>query len=176
MKINKTKIDGIYTIELELRTDERGYFTRNFCKMELAEVGINYDIAQINRSFTKKKGTIRGLHFQKPPKGEAKIFQCLRGAIYYVAVDLRKDSDTFGEWYSEELSEENKKMILVPKGCGSGFQTISDDCEVQYWVSEFYSPECEGGVRFDDPFCNIKWPLPVAFVSDKDKNWPLIKR
>lgn len=173
MKINKTKIDGVYVIELEPRIDERGFFVRNFCKKELAEAGIDYDIAQINRSMTKNKGTIRGMHFQKYPKEESKIFQCLHGAIYYVAIDLRENSQTFGQWVAQELGEDNKKMILVPQGCASGFQTLTDNCEVQYWVSEFYSPEYEGGVRFDDPVFNIKWPIPNPILSDKDKNWPL---
>ena len=119
------------------------------------------------------------MHFQKAPKEEAKIFQCLRGAMFYVAVDLRANSKTFGKWVGEELSEENKKMILVPKGFGSGYQTLTNNCGVQYWVSEFYSPECEGGIRFNDPFFKIEWPIQNPILSDKDKSWPdwpLIKK
>lgn len=174
MKFNKTKIEGVYTIELELKIDERGYFTRNFCKKDLAEVGIDYNVVQVNRSFNHKRGTIRGMHFQKSPKSENKIVQCIRGSIYDVAVDLREGSQTFGQWVAEELSEDNKKMLLVPKGFAHGLQTLTDNCEVQYFVSEFYSPECEGGVRFDDPKFNIKWPIENPILSKKDKDWPLI--
>lgn len=173
MKFNKTKIEGVYDIELEPRIDERGYFVRNFCQKELSEAGIDYNIVQINRSSTKKAGTIRGLHFQRAPKEESKIFQCLKGAIFYVTVDLRPDSPTHGEWFGLELSEEDQQMIVIPKGCASGFQTLVDNTEVQYWSSEFYSGEHEGGVRFDDPSINIAWPMEAVFVSEKDKSWPL---
>lgn len=174
MKFTKTKIDGLYVIELEPRNDERGYFARNFCKKELLDNKIDYEIAQINRALTKNKGTIRGMHFQKPPKEESKIFQCIKGAIFYVAIDLRKDSPTYMEWFGEELNSENKKMILVPKSFASGYQTLEDETEVQYTSSEFYAPECESGIRFDDPSINISWPMEATFVSDKDKNWPAV--
>lgn len=174
MRINKGKIDGIIIIELEPRSDERGFFVRNFCKNELEAFGISYPIAQINRSLTKTKGIIRGMHFQKSPKAEDKIVQCLRGAIYDVAIDLRPNSPTYGRWEAQELTEDNKKMFLVPKGFAHGFQAIADNCEIQYFVSEFYSPECESGVRWNDPKFNINWPIENPILSDKDKNWPLL--
>ena len=175
MIFNKTKIEGLYIIEPELKIDERGYFARIFCKEEFAKIGLNFEIVQINRSSNLKKGTLRGMHFQKSAKAEDKIVQCLKGAIYDVAVDLRPNSPTYGHWVAEELTEENKKMFLIPKGFGHGFQTLTDDCEVLYFMSEFYSPQHESGVRWDDPFFNIKWPIKNPILSENDKNWPLIK-
>jgi len=175
MIFKKTKIKGLYIIEPELKIDERGYFARIFCKNEFKKIGFDFKIVQINRSLTKKRGTIRGLHFQKPPKSEDKIVVCLKGKIFDVALDLRKNSPTFGKWFSVELSEENKKMFLIPKGFAHGFQTLTDNCEILYFVSEFYFPKYEGGVRWNDPFFNIKWPLKPTIISEKDKNWPLFK-
>ncbi|MCX6720129.1 MAG: dTDP-4-dehydrorhamnose 3,5-epimerase [Candidatus Staskawiczbacteria bacterium] len=175
MIFHKTKIKDVYIIEPELKNDERGYFSRFFCKKELAEIGVKFDIAQINQSLISKKGTIKGMHFQKSPKGEDKIIQCICGEIYDVVVDLRKNSETYGQWVSIELTEDNKKMLLIPKGCAHGFQTLTDNCEVQYFMSEFYSPEHASGVRWNDPVFNIKWPIKPPLFSEKDKNWPLIK-
>lgn len=175
MIITKTKIAGVYTIELESKVDERGYFTRVFCQKELKNAGINFNIAQINRSLSVQRGMIRGLHMQKSPKSEDKIVQCLAGKIFDVALDLRKNSKTFGQWFGQELSEKNKKMMLVPKGCAHGFQTLTDNCLVEYFVSEFYSPEHEKGTRWDDPKFRVKWPIKRVTFSDKDKNWPLYK-
>lgn len=169
---NKTNIEGLYIIELEPRFDERGFFARNFCIKELAELGISYEIKQINRSLTKNKGMIRGMHFQKAPKAEDKIVQCLRGAIYDVAIDLRPGSPTYGRWEGQELTEENKKMFLIPKGFAHGFQALTDNSEIQYFVTEFYSPEHEGGVRWNDQAFNINWPIKNPVLSEKDKNWP----
>jgi dTDP-4-dehydrorhamnose 3,5-epimerase len=173
MIFHETKIKGLYIIEPELRVDERGYFARIFCKKEFAEMDLNFDIVQVNRSLTKKRGTIRGMHFQKAPRAEDKIVQCTKGAIYDVAIDLRKDSLTFGQWVAEKLTEDNKKMFLIPKGFAHGFQILRDNCEIQYFMSEFYSPKHENGVRWDDPFFNIIWPIENPTLSEKDKNWPL---
>jgi len=175
MKFKKTKIEGLYIIEPELKIDERGYFARIFCKKELKKIGFDFQIAQINKSFTEKRGTIRGLHFQKPSKAEDKIIYCLKGKIFDVAVDLRKKSITFGKWIGVELSEENKKMFLIPKGFAHGFQTLTDNCKILYFMSEFYYPKYENGVCWNDPFLNIKWPLKPTVISEKDKNWPLLK-
>ena len=176
MKFKETKIKRLYIIEPAFNIDERGYFARVFCKQELVQIGFDFDIVQINRSLSKKKGTIRGMHFQKLPKTEDKIIQCIRGAIYDVAVDLRKDSPTYGQWVAVELNEENKKMFLIPKGFAHGFQTLVDNCEILYFVSEFYSPEYENGIRWNDPFFNIKWPIKNPILSEKDKNWSLIEQ
>lgn len=175
MKFIETKIKDLYIIEPELKQDERGYFARVFCKEELERIGFDFSIAQINRSLNKKSGMIRGMHFQKYPKSEDKIVQCIKGAIYDVAVDLREDSPTYGGWVSVELSEENKRMFLIPKGFAHGFQSLKDNSEILYFLSEFYSPDYQGGVRFDDPFLNIEWPIKNSFLLERDKNWPLIK-
>jgi len=174
MIFHKTKIKDVYIIEPELKKDERGSFGRFFCKKELAENGIKFDMAQTNRSLINKKGTIKGLHFQKFPKSEDKVIQCIFGAIYDVAVDLRKDSETYGQWVGTELTQDNKKMFLIPKGCAHGVQALADNCEVQYFMSEFYSPEHESGMRWSDPFFSIKRPIKNPTLSEKDKNWPLI--
>jgi dTDP-4-dehydrorhamnose 3,5-epimerase len=174
MIFKKTKIEGLYIIESELGVDQRGYFSRVFCKKELAEIGLKFEIVQINRSLNKKKGTIRGMHFQRPPKAEDKIVQCVRGAIYDVAIDLRKDSKTYGQWVAEELTEDNGKMFFIPKGFAHGFQSLKNNSEILYFLSEFYSPEHESGVRWNDPFFNIKWPAKNPFILERDKNWPLI--
>ena len=174
MKFKETKLKGLYIIEPEIHFDDRGYFARIFCKQELSKTGIDFNIVQANRSLNKKQGTIRGMHFQKPPKAENKIIQCIKGKIYDVAIDLRQDSPTYGEWVAEELSEENKKMFLIPKGFAHGFQTLTDSCEILYFMSEFYSPQYESGVRWNDPFFNIKWPIKDPILSEKDKNWLLI--
>ncbi len=175
MIFHKTKIDGLYIMEPELKIDERGYFARVFCQKEIARAGLSFKLAQVNQSLTKKMGTIRGMHFQTPPKAEDKIIQCLKGAVYDVAIDLRKNSATYGKWVAEELTERNKKMFFIPKGLAHGFQTLTDNCEAQYFMSEFYSSERASGVRWDDPFFQINWPIQSPILSKKDKNWPLVK-
>lgn len=177
MIFHKTKIEGVYVIEPELRSDERGYFTRMFCKQELAAAGINFfEIAQGNKSLSKTRGTIRGMHYQLPPKSEDKIIQCIAGIIYDVALDVRKESQTCGQWVAEELSAENGKMLLVPKGCAHGFQALAENCMVQYLVSEYYAPEAERGLRWNDPTFKIAWPIADAIVSEKDGSWPLYQK
>ncbi len=172
MKFHKTKIKGVFIIEPELKKDKRGYFFRAFCKNEIMKsLRIDFNVAQINRSLTRKKGTIRGLHYQKSPHREDKIVQCLRGEIYVVVLDLRKNSPGFGKWVSSIISEKNKKMLLVPKGCTVGIQTLTNDCEMLYYMSEYYSPEYYSGIRWDDPFFKIKWPIKNPFISEKDKTW-----
>jgi dTDP-4-dehydrorhamnose 3,5-epimerase len=175
MIFNKTEIEGVWVIEPELKIDERGYFARIFCQEELRKNGLSFNIVQINRSFTKKKGTLRGIHFQKEPKAEDKVVQCQRGGIYNVVVDLRKNSKTLGQWLAVELTEDNKKMLLVSKGCANGFQALTDNCELLYFMSEFYSPEHASGLRWNDPKLKIPWPIDNPFLSEKDKNWPLME-
>ena len=175
MIFHKTKIEDLYIIEPELKTDDRGFFAESFRKDELSKLGIEFDVMQTNMSFNKEKGILRGMHFQKSPKAEDKIVQCVKGIIYDVAIDLRQGSSTYGQWVAQELSEENKKMFLIPKGFAHGFETLADNCEVHYLMSEFYSQEHKSGVRFDDPFFNIAWPIKNPVVSEKDKNWPLMK-
>lgn len=175
MQVSPIGIDGAYVIEFEPHNDERVFFSRIFCRSEFSEAGIFFEAAQISQSFTKSVGVIRGLHFQKEPKAENKIIQCVRGKIYDVVVDLRRGSQTFGKWVSQELSEENKKIIFIPKGCAHGFQTLTENCLVIYFMDEFYSPEHASGIRWDDPFFKIDWLREVAFLSPKDRSWPLFK-
>jgi dTDP-4-dehydrorhamnose 3,5-epimerase len=175
MIFNKTKIEGVWTMALEPRTDDRGFFARNFAKEEFTKNGIDFDIVHINRSLNKSKGTTRGFHYQLAPKGEDKILQCLRGRIMNVVVDLRKDSATYGQWVSVELNPQDKNMILCPKGCANAIQTLEDDSELQYFVTEYYSPEHERGLRWNDPYLKVNWPFTApTVISDKDAAWPLI--
>lgn len=176
MIIQPTKIKGVYLLTLEPRIDERGYFTRVFCQRELKKAGIDFEIVQINRSLTKEKATIRGLHFQREPVEEDKIIQCLRGEIFDVALDLRKNSPTFGRWIGEILQSEKMNMLLVPKGCAHGFQALTPNCLIEYFVSQFYTPEKEGGVRYNDPTFKINWPIAKAITSIKDGQWPDFKK
>lgn len=176
MKFHKTKLDEPYIIELEPRMDERGWFSRNFAIEEFEEAtGTRFQIVHINRSLTKQKGTIRGFHYQKPPMEEGKILQCLRGGIFDVVLDVRRNSPTYGQWISLELRGGDGKMIYIPKGFANAIQTIEDNTEIQYFVSQFYSPEHEAGVRWSDPTLNIPWPInPPTFMSEKDANWPAL--
>lgn len=173
MKFLKTKIAGVYIITPELKKDARGYFGRIFCLEEMRQIDPKFRIVQSNISSTLKKGTVRGMHFQKHPRSEGKIVQCLQGSVYDVVVDLRKNSPTYGKWVGQELSEKNRKMFFIPKGLAHGFQCLSAKCEMLYFMSEFYSPEHASGVRWNDPMFKIKWPVPVSNISDKDKNWTL---
>lgn len=175
MIFRKTDIAGAYVIDPEPRTDERGSFSRIFCAREFAREGIiPFAPAQENRSFTRYKGTIRGLHYQLPPAAEDKLIQCISGAIYDVVLDLRRESPTFKKWVGFELNEENQKMMFVPKGCAHGFQSLCDGSVVHYLVSEFYAPDKEHGIRWSDPSFGIDWPIMNnVIVSEKDRNWPL---
>ena len=176
MKFKTTSLKDLYTIKLEPFTDNRGSFTRLFCKNDLKDIGYNEEIVNLNNSFTLKKGSIRGLHFQYPPKTETKIVKCIKGEIFDVAVDIRRDSPTFLKWHGEFLSDDNLMMMYIPKGFAHGYQTIEDNTEVIYLVTESYSPENEGGLRFNDPLINISWPVEPTDMSDKDKHQKLIDK
>ena len=156
--------------------DHRGYFCRIFCEEELNEIGFHKRVVQINQSMTKLRGSIRGMHFQYPPKAETKIVKCLSGSIYDVAVDLRQDSPTFLQWYGETLSADNMKLFFIPEGFAHGFQTLEDNSEILYLHSEFYSKEHESGIRYNDPALNIEWTLKLTDISERDKNLPLIDK
>ncbi len=172
MHFINTPLEGVYLIETEKREDERGFFSRIFCKDEFAKHGIESQFVQVNNSLSLKKGTLRGMHYQAPPKGEAKLIRCIQGAFYDVALDLRPESKTFGISFGVEISAKNRKMVYVPAGFAHGFLTLQDHTEVLYFVSEMYAPEFEKGVRFDDPQFNIQWPFSPVVISDKDKNLP----
>ena len=170
MKFVETDISGAYLIDLDIHADDRGFFARIWCAQEFKKMQLESHISQCNLSFNKQKGTLRGLHYQKPPFEEVKIVRCIRGAIFDVIVDLRKESASYRLYSSVELTAENRKALYVPKGCAHGFQTLTDDCEVLYFSSEFYHPECESCVRWSDPMFNITWPKKVSAISDKDSS------
>lgn len=172
MKFTPTDLPGVFLIEPEMHVDERGSFARSFCVDEFAAAGIDFGVAQGNISFNKFSGTVRGMHFQLPPHAEAKVVRCTSGALFDVVVDLRPDSGMFGKWVGAELNADNRKAMYIPKGCAHGFQTLLDNTEVDYLMSERYVPEAASGVRFDDPAIGIEWPLAVSSVSARDSNWP----
>ena len=170
----QTKLPGLYIINLKPKVDDRGYFERIYCSEEFKELGLKKQINNINCSFTKKKGTIRGLHFQYPPFQETKIIICLKGSVYDVAIDIKKDSPTFLQWHGEILDGKLKQMFLIPEGFAHGFQTLEDNIELLYLHTNFYNREYEYGLNFIDPFLNISWPLEVTEISEKDKNHKFI--
>ena len=172
MIFKKAKLQGVFIIEPEMLTDERGAFARTYCRKELEDRGLNANIAQCSTSLNTKKGTLRGMHFQTKPYSEAKLIRCTRGNIYDVIVDLRSDSPTFTKWIAVELSDENRKMVYVPEGFVHGFQTLTDNAEVFYQISQFYSPEHAGGFRWNDPSFNIDWPPDHRIISSKDQSYP----
>jgi dTDP-4-dehydrorhamnose 3,5-epimerase len=174
MKIQPTPIDGVRVIISEPFRDDRGFFNRIFCQKELESIRPNMAIAQINHSMSKTKGTIRGMHFQRPPHAEMKIVRCVKGSIFDVAVDLRKGSPTFLQWHGEVLSAENMKALVIPEGCAHGFQSLEDDIEMLYIMTAPYCKESEKGIRYDEPKAGIKWPLEAAGLSDRDKSFPLL--
>jgi len=174
LKFSKTKIKDLYIIYPESFKDNRGNFYRIYCENELIEIGYNKKIVQMNQSQTKKKGSIRGMHFQYPPKAEIKFVKCLAGSVFDVAIDLRKNSNTFLQWHSEIISSENNKLMFIPEGFAHGFQTLEDNCEILYLHSEFYSAELESGIRYNDPKLNINWPLEVTEISRRDSEHKLI--
>lgn len=176
MKIITTNLNGAYIISPEKITDERGFFARVFCRRELEKIGLNSDFVQCNISFNNLKGTLRGLHYQKRPYGEVKIIRCTKGAIFDVIVDLQPDSATYCQWFGATLSEGNRYMLYAPKGFAHGYLTLQDNTEVFYHVSEFYNPEHELGVRWDDPVFHIIWPEPVVLISSKDSSHPYYKK
>jgi len=174
MKINSTSLFDVLVVETNKYEDTRGSFQRLFCQYELADILGARKITQINQSVTRQKGAIRGLHFQYPPHAEMKLVRCLKGKIFDVAVDLRKDSRTFLKWHSEILTPENNKMMVIPEGFAHGFQTLECETEVLYLHTAEYQAEFEGGVLFDDPKLNIQWPMTCANISGRDKQHQLI--
>lgn len=172
MKFTETPIHGAMIIELEKHEDHRGYFARGFCKKEFESHGLDHQIVQCNFSKSHHKGTLRGMHYQEKPFSEVKMVRCIKGSIYDAIVDIREDSPTYMKWFGVELTEENYKMLYIPKGLAHGFQTLQDDSVIFYMVTEYYNKDAEGGVRWNDPAFNIKWPLDVSEISDKDKTYP----
>ena len=171
MIFQETKLQGAYIIEPEPFRDQRGFFARTFCRREFEKIGHHRDFVQFNHSHTSRKGTIRGLHYQRPPHAEIKLIRCIRGGVFDVIVDIRQGSRTFLDHISVELTEQNLKMIYVPEGFAHGFQTLDAHTELLYHHTAYYAPEAEGGVRYDDPLLGIEWPLSVGELSVKDQGY-----
>ena len=174
MKFTATRLEGAWIVELDRLEDERGFFARSFCQREFDELGMNSAVVQSNVSYNASKGTLRGMHYQVAPAEETKLVRCTRGSIVDIIVDMRADSPTYRQHIAVELNADNHRSLFVPANFAHGFQTLEDDTEVMYMVSGFYTPECERGLRFNDPALNIQWPQPVEHVSDKDAQWPLL--
>lgn len=172
MKFSQTTLAGLWLIELELREDERGFLARTFCENEFAQHGLNTHWPQCNLSLTRKRGALRGMHFQAEPKPEIKLIRCAAGKIYDVVLDVRRNSPTFGKWEGFELSAENRRQLYVPAGFAHGFQCLSDNSEVFYQMSEFFVPELGRGIRWNDPFFQVSWPLEATVISSKDRQFP----
>ena len=172
MIFTETKLKGAFIVEVKKIEDDRGFFGRAWCKQEFEDHGLNGNIVQLNTSLTKKKGTIRGMHYQVDPYQEAKFIRCTRGRIWDVMIDLRPDSPTFMQWVGTELSADNYKMAYVPENFAHGFVTLEDNSEVYYPVTAFYTPGSERGIRWNDPAFNIAWPINIEIVSDKDSSHP----
>ncbi|MGV3773227.1 MAG: dTDP-4-dehydrorhamnose 3,5-epimerase [Verrucomicrobiales bacterium] len=169
MKFISTPIKDLWIVELELRRDDRGFFARAWCETEFAEVDPTFRPVQVNISQNERKGTLRGLHLQKEPFGEAKLIRCQRGSLFDVAVDLRPESPTFKQHFSIILSATEPRMFFIPKGFAHGFQTLEDDTEILYFMSEYYHPEAAAGYRWNDPAFSIDWPLQEKIMSDRDQ-------
>ena len=175
MKLSKTKLDEAFIIDLEKSEDERGFFSNVWNKKNFQKNNLNVDITELNIAFNKKKGSIRGLHYQSAPYEGAKLVRCTRGSIWDVVLDLRSNSKTFKEWYGVELSYDNYKANYVPEGCAHGYQTLEDDSEVFYLNSQIYNLDFEKGINYLDPTFNIPFPLKVTMISKIDSSWQLIK-
>lgn len=171
MIFTETKLKGAFVVDIERRGDSRGFFARAFCQREFAAHGLKPLIAQANIAFSQQKGTLRGMHFQFPPAAETKFVRATRGAVIDIIVDLRPESPTYLQHVSVELTEENGRAIYVPERFAHGYQVLRDATETSYQVGEFYAPETEGGLLYDDPRLGLKWPLPVTAISDKDRAW-----
>ncbi len=173
MIFKTTGIDGAFVIELKKIQDDRGYFARTFCQKEFEAHGLATSLAQANTAFSHRRGTLRGMHYQGAPYAEAKLVRCIRGAAFDAIIDLRPGSKSYCQWVGVELTADNSRMLYVPEGFAHGYQTLTDDTELFYLVSQFYTPQAEQGVRWNDARFNISWPIVAgALLSDKDQNWP----
>ena len=174
MIFKETDLNGVFIVDPEPIGDERGFFACIWMDTEFEQHALYATLRQSNIAFNARRGTIRGMHFQKEPHEEIKLTRCTRGAIYDVVIDLRPGSPTRYRWVASELTSENRRMLYVPKGVAHGYQTLTDDAEVFYQVSEYYHPESAGGVRWNDPAFNIRWPLPVSVINERDASYPLL--
>ena len=174
MIFTETPLKGSYVIDLEPFTDERGWFARTFSKDEFQKIGHNKEWLQLNHSYTKERGILRGLHYQFPPFSEIKLVRCIRGKVFDVIVDIRKESPTFLKWFGVELNDSEMKMLYIPEGFAHGFQALSDDCELIYMHTEFYQPGHEGGIKYNDKLVNIQWPEGITVISNRDESHPAL--
>jgi dTDP-4-dehydrorhamnose 3,5-epimerase len=172
MKFTELELAGAFLIDLEPRQDERGFFARAFCQREFRQHGLETDIVQANLSQNVSRGTLRGMHYQKPPFAEVKMVRCIRGAVHDVIVDIRKDSPTYLKWLGVDLTRDNRRLLYVPEGFAHGYQALTDDSEVLYLVTQFYAPDHEAAIRWNDPSIGIRWPLPDPILSPKDAAHP----
>jgi len=170
-----TSLAGLFRVEPTPLKDSRGIFERLFCKNEFRQIGFDREIVHINRSWTRRRGTVRGMHFQNPPMEEVKIVFCLKGGVFDVAVDIRRSSPTYLNWHSELLYADQGNMLVIPEGFAHGFQTLEPDSTVMYFITQYHSREDQRGFRFDDPLVGIRWPLAVAEISEKDRQWPSVE-
>ena len=175
MKVTETSLKGVYLVEPKVFGDERGWFMESWSKQKFEGAGLNVEFVQDNHSFSADKGTLRGLYYQTEPMAQTKLIRCSKGAIFDVAVDIRKGSPNYKKWVGVELSAENKKQLFIPHGFAHGFLTLTNDVEVQYKADNFYAPHYDGNIRWDDPDIDIDWPFDPVILSDKDKNAPLLK-
>lgn len=175
MDILKTKLEGVYILIPKVFGDHRGFFMESWSRRTMEEAGLFYDFVQDNHSLSTVKGTLRGIHFQKGDKAQAKLVRCVRGAVLDVAVDLRHDSPTYKQWIGVELSEENKKQLLIPRGFGHGFVTLTDHVEFLYKADNYYAPEADGGIRWNDPDIGVDWGIDYPVLSEKDMKNPFLK-
>lgn len=175
MKLTKTKLEGVVILEPDVFGDHRGFFMESWSKREMEELGLYYDFVQDNHSKSTVKGTLRGIHFQKGDKAQAKLVRCVKGSVLDVAVDLRQGSPTYKQWVAVELSEENKKQLLIPRGFGHGFVTLTDDVEFLYKADNYYAPEADGGIRWNDPEIGVVWGIENPILSAKDEKNPLLR-
>ena len=175
MEITKTKLEGVVIIEPAVFGDKRGFFMESWSKRAFAEAGLDYDFEPDNHSASTVKGTLRGIHFQRGDKAQAKLVRCTKGAVLDVAVDLRPASLTYKQWVSVELSEDNKRQLLIPRGFGHGFLTLTDEVEFMYKADNFYAPEADGGIRWNDPELAVDWGIEEPILSDKDSKSPWLK-
>jgi dTDP-4-dehydrorhamnose 3,5-epimerase len=171
----KTDLPNLLVVQRTAVEDYRGFLSRIFCAEEFIDAGVDKPVVQINHTFTKMKGAVRGLHFQRPPYAEMKLVTCLQGEVFDVAVDLRRNSPTFLKWHGEVLSDANRRSLLIPEGFAHGFQTLTEDCELIYLHTAAYQPDAEGGLRCDDPVIGIAWPLEIVDLSQRDVSHPLLK-
>ncbi|MBR6713022.1 MAG: dTDP-4-dehydrorhamnose 3,5-epimerase [Selenomonadaceae bacterium] len=175
MQVTKTKLDGVLILEPKVFGDARGWFMETWSARKFEAAGLNFNFVQDNQSYSAQRGTLRGLHYQTAPFAQAKLVRCTRGKLLDVAVDIREGSETFAQWVAVELTADNKKQLLIPRGFAHGFITLTDDVEIQYKADAFYAPNCDGNIRWNDAEINIDWPFAPTILADKDAKAPTLR-